>query len=130
MKVLQFSAGTGIHMLEAVILVCGQDLNVCICGGTHYHVGACALGIPRPSLNDPSVSSASVSVLTAVGHKEDEMVREAAHRLAKKFVCRVCVSAGVHIDNATKEDIRMLWENFLQLLDETEHQVNILPETE
>lgn len=125
MKALHSGAGSGIHRVDAVAFVCGPDLNVCICGGTHPHVGACALGIPRRSLRDESKGSASVSVLTVVGHKEDEVVRRAAHRLAAALGCRVSVSAGLHVDDASTEDIRLLLNNFEEAVADVEKQARL-----
>jgi hypothetical protein len=45
------------------------------------------------------------------GHKEDELVREAALRFAARFGGRVLVSAGMHIDQAKEDDIRLLMDN-------------------
>lgn len=123
MNVLQFSAGREKHRVNAIVIICGTDLNVCICGGTHHHIGACALGIPRSSLKDRTKTSASVSVFTAVGHKEDDLARHATHHLTTIFGCRVTVSAGLHIDNATQEDIQLLEHNFWMVLSDVEKQV-------
>lgn len=123
MTVLYSETGSGKYVMEAVIAICGPDISVCICGGTHYHIGASALGIPRESLRDKAKPSASVSVLTAVGHKEDELSKHAAHHLATEFGCRVSVSAGVHIDNATPDDIQLLWANYEKLLGDIISQI-------
>lgn len=116
MTAVSSKAGEAPHLVEISAIFCGADICVSICGGTHYHIGAVALGIPRPSLKDASKLSASVSVLCALGHKEDELARDAAHRLAVTFGCKVCACAGLHIDEASAEDIRVLWENYEQAL--------------
>jgi len=118
MKTLDIKAGSGIHLVEATAVLCGPDVHVCICGGTHHHIGASALGLPCPSLKDPSKLSASVSVLNVVRHKEDQLARDAAYQLTKTLGCRVSVSAGLHVDNATQEDIQKLWKNYEQVLQE------------
>lgn len=123
MKILPSNMGDGVHRVDAVAVICGQDINVCICGGTHHHIGACALGIARQSLSDQAKTSASVSVLTATGHKEDELAKKAAHRLSAAFGCRTCVSVGLHIDNANQEDIRLLCGNFEEILIIVEKQI-------
>lgn len=121
MKPLHITAGTGIHQVDIIALRCGPDLNVCILGGTDPHIGASALGIPRSSLKDANVRSASVSVLTVISHKEDELAREAAHNLASAFGCIASVQAGLHIDNASAEEIHLLWENYETALKELEN---------
>ncbi|MBN2247186.1 MAG: hypothetical protein JW733_00655 [Coriobacteriia bacterium] len=97
--------------VEAVVVSCGPDVSVCFGGGEGPHIGAVALGIPRPSLMDHSAPSASASVLCVTGHKEDELAREAALKLATTLGCRVSVSVGLHVDDATPADIRDMAEN-------------------
>lgn len=112
MKTLHTAAGTAIHQVEITAILCGPDINICILGGTHPHLGASALGLPRASLKDPNARSASVSVLTVPGHKEDELVRDAAARITSACGCIASVQAGLHIDNATSDDIKLLWKNY------------------
>ena len=49
-------------LLQALAM--GKDWNVVITGGEIPHLGAVALGIPRPSLRDPAVTNATMSVMT------------------------------------------------------------------
>lgn len=116
MKALSFESGTHPYHLSANVILAGPDISLCILGGTHPHIGASALGIPRNSLQNEEEVSASVSVLTAVGHKEDIVAHDAAHHLAATFNCRVCVQAGIHIDNATPEEIQTLMSNYNNLM--------------
>lgn len=106
------------HRVEAAIVLCGPDVSVCFGGGEAPHVGAVALGTPRPSLADSSAPSASASVLCVTGHKEDLLARSAALELATDFGCRVNVSVGLHIEDASVEDIRLLDENYRATLSE------------
>lgn len=103
------------YTVEANIIQCGRDLNICIAGGDTYHIGAAALAIPRPSLADARQTSASVSVFCVTGHKEDELARNTALLLASQLNTRVIVTCGLHIDNATTQDIQILYENYLLL---------------
>jgi gallate decarboxylase subunit D len=103
--------GTDRHRVEASALPCGKDLVVAVQGGTRHHIGATALAVPRPSLADPSMVSSSASVLCVVGHKEDELARGVALRLSAALACTVTVVAGLHVDDATGDDIRLLLEN-------------------
>lgn len=84
----------------------GEDLCVTIAGGTKPHIGAVALAQVRPSLADPNRLSASVSVLTLLGHKEDEIARFVAQQIAVARGANVVVSCGVHIDDASLEQLR------------------------
>lgn len=110
------SFGEGKYGIEAVIVVCGRDISITIGGGTSCHIGAAALAIPRSSLANPETVSASASVLCVTGHKEDQIVRSAALSLASTLNCVVLVSAGVHVDQASSEDIKILTGNFNSLL--------------
>ena len=86
----------------------GKDLNISIYGGDTPHIGALALGIPRPSLEDKNKISSSVSVLTITGHKEDVIVQKVAKVLSSSLNRTVVVSCGIHIDNITFNDIENL----------------------
>ena len=81
------------------------------------HVGAVAIGIPRPSLKDSSKLSATTSVFTLVGHKDDEVARPVAERLAKELNQTVVVVTGVHIEGAKEDDIRKLTYNSMQAVE-------------
>ena len=83
----------------------GKDWNISIYGGDTPHIGAIALGIPRPSLENKNKISSSVSVLTITGHKEDVIVQKVAKILSSTLNSTVVVSCGIHIDNITFNDI-------------------------
>ncbi len=116
-------AGQRPHAVEAEVILGGADLNVYIGGGQTYHIGAAALAVPRQSLADTAVHSASASVLCVVGHKEDELARQAALELAAWSQCVVNVAIGLHIDGATPADIRALSENYAKVLAEIKAQL-------
>lgn len=104
-------SGEGRLRVEATALRVGEDLVVAIWGGTHPHLGAVALALPRPSLKDVSQTSATSSVLTLLGHKDDAVAREAAERLAAARGCPVVVTAGLHVDDATADEVSALVAN-------------------
>jgi gallate decarboxylase subunit D len=108
---LQERCGTGRHCVEVSALRCGNDLVIALQGGTRHHIGAAAMAVPRPSLADPETVSSSASVLCVAGHKEDELARGVALRLSAELACTVTVVAGLHVDDAGGEDIRLLLEN-------------------
>lgn len=103
--------GEGRLRVEATALRLGDDLLVAICGGTSPHLGAVALALPRPSLKDPSVTRATSSVLTLLGHKDDTVAREAAERLAAARNRPAVVTAGLHVDGASEDDLAALVAN-------------------
>ncbi|MBN1227398.1 MAG: hypothetical protein JXA79_10430, partial [Deltaproteobacteria bacterium] len=71
-----------VYSLEAFVKNIGSDLLVSIFGGQRPHIGAVAVALPRPSLKDPKVRSATASVFCYPGHKEDVIAKEAAERLS------------------------------------------------
>jgi len=118
MDSFHLQVGEGRLRVEALVVVNGRDLVITIGGGDGYHIGATALAVPRPSLADPHLVSASASVLCVTGHKEDELARVAALKLAAGFERIVSVNLGLHVDAATAEDIDSLTHNFHILVDE------------
>lgn len=83
--------------LECQVLwaITEQGVSVSLFGGVP-HVGSTVLAVPRPSLKDPNRRSATSSVLNAAGHKDDELARPLAERLAAGLNRVAAVTAGVH----------------------------------
>jgi hypothetical protein len=84
----------------------GRDVLVAVWGGEKPHIGAVAVAQPRPSLKDPKVTSATASVFSYVGHKEDDLAKAAAEILAAALNTHVVVTAGIHWDNLTQAGIQ------------------------
>ena len=99
------------YQIELQAIHCGADYSVIICGGERGHVGAVALGCNESGINGHENRGATVSVLCALGHRDDEVVRWAAKYLATELKCNISVSAGIHVENASGEDIQCLLEN-------------------
>lgn len=118
MQMQTFSLGAGEYLLEAVAVRCGDDLTVVIGGGEKQHIGAVAVGVPRPSLQNASIVSSSASVICLTAHKEDMLARSAALLLARLTENTVTVTVGLHIDDASAEAIAVLEQNFKELLEQ------------
>ena len=118
MQSIHVQFGQGRYRVEATVVVNGADLAVTVGGGSLYHIGAVALALPRPSLAVPNLISASASVICVTGHKEDELARAAALRLAARFNRVVVVSVGLHLDGASPQDIDTLTVNFHALVEQ------------
>lgn len=86
----------------------GSDLNISIYGGDRGHIGAVAVAQPRPSLADPTITSASTSVITLCGHKEDRLACSVAEQVAKEIDGVVSVACGIHVDLADEEQIQVI----------------------
>ncbi|UCH24074.1 MAG: hypothetical protein JSU83_10075 [Deltaproteobacteria bacterium] len=107
----------GSYDLSANVRLIGGDFLVAIWGGEKPHIGAVAVAQPRPSLKDPKMTSATASVFSYVGHKEDELAKAAAEILAATLNTRVVVTAGIHWDNLTQKGIKKIIGNSQILVD-------------
>ncbi len=87
----------------------GGDVLVTLWGGA-AHIGAVAMAAPRPSLLDQGRVSATSSVFTFPGHKEDIPAKMVSEALSAGLNRKVVVVAGVHWDNARPDDLRLIME--------------------
>ena len=90
----------------------GSDLVVSIYN-ENAHVGAVAVGE-----YDYEHGRTSVSVITRLGHKDDAVAQKAAQLISKSTKKPVCVIAGIHLDNITREEIDKILENTDFVLEE------------
>jgi len=97
--------GEGRARIDVTVNSMGGDLVVRIYN-QNAHLGAVAIGD-----YDDEHERASVSVITRLGHKDDALAREAAYLLSKSTRRPVCVIAGVHLDNITREEIDKILAN-------------------
>jgi hypothetical protein len=96
---IDVEAGGGQVRLWASWTSTADGLTLQIYGGL-AHLGAVAVAYPRPSLRDPAKTSATSSVLTRLGHRDDFLARPASELLAETLNVPVTVVAGVHIGPA------------------------------
>ena len=116
---MEFDAKTneGKYDLSASVRRIGEDIVVAIWGGQMPHIGAVAAAQPRPSLADPNVISASVSVICFLGHKDDSLAKKTAETLAAAFNTNVVVTVGIHWDGLSQADISVINKNGEILVD-------------
>ena len=105
--------GEGRYRVHAAGRRCGGDLAVAVLGGEREHVGAVSL-----ALYEPERDSATVSTVTVPGHRDDAVAARFAKELSRALRCTVSVTAGVHIDGASPEEIGTLLQNAEQCLSE------------
>ncbi len=117
-KIRQISQSEGLspYTVQAEARIVGEDLVVIVSGGGKPHVGAVAIAVPRPSLENPQAVSATASVFALIGHKEDELARSLALKLAAALQRNTVVTAGIHVDNLSPEGIKKIEENCASLL--------------
>ena len=99
------------YQIELQAIHCGADYSVIICGGERGHVGAVALGCNASGINGHENRGATVSVLVALGTRDAAVVRWASKYLATELKSNISVSAGIHVENSSGEDIQCLLEN-------------------
>ncbi len=119
-----FEAGTGRHRVWGTAFLSHEGLAVNLVGGEVPHIGAVAVSIPRPSLENPRQRSVSTSIFTVVGHKEDELARPVAAELARALDRTTVVVAGVHIHRARAPDLGKIFENAGQIVEAIIARVN------
>lgn len=110
-SVFTVSAGRGRFRLTALVAAAGNDLVISIIGGDRPHVGAVAAAYNAVSAGNGKRPEVSASVITLPGHREDEIARTAALKLAKRFGVNVAVSAGMHWDVISGKDIDAVLKN-------------------
>lgn len=83
----------------------GKDLLI-ILSGAEEHIGCVVQSFPRPSLKENHKISASSSILSVIGHKDDYLCRYVAEYFCKTLETMVVCTGGIHIENATESDIQ------------------------
>jgi len=124
-KVFVFKStyGKGEHQIITFGVLTTNGLVVCVFGGQKPHIGAVAIGIPRPSLKNNRFISATTSVFTLVGHKDDEIAKPVALNFAKSLKLVTAAIVGLHIEKATQEDIAKLVANSSKASNQLLHKI-------
>ncbi len=108
----ELTKGEGRTRVNLLASELGNDLVVTIYN-ENAHIGAVAVGE-----YDYEHQRTSVSVITRLGHKDDAIAQKAAHLISKSIKKPVCVIAGVHLDNITREEIDKILENAMSVVEE------------
>ena len=111
LRQVEVQAGTGKYAVCLIGTITADGLIVQLLGGEKPHVGAVVLTVLRPdSIGNEKVKCNS-TVVPRLGHREDDIAKPIAEEIAKALRQTVALVAGIHIDNATAEDIKILLEN-------------------
>lgn len=129
LRIVKSSFGLKRFNIKSIAIVTDEALIVNVLGGEKPHVGAVAISIPRPSLKYPKKLSSSTSVFTLIGHKEDELVKPIAELLVKELKRTTVVIAGVHVKNASEEDIKKLIDNSMKSIEKLIKKIKKLYES-
>ena len=111
MYIAEAGAGTK-YAVRAEAVKCGKDVSAAVTGGTLSHVGAVSL-----AQYEPERDSATVSTAAAYTHRDGEISALFAKRIASALKCNAAVSAGIHIDGASQEELALLRKNASECLD-------------
>lgn len=111
MRYAEMSSGEGRFKVEALVVATPHGSSLTICTPEHALVGATALAQPRASLRDPSATSATVSVLSAVSREDDIPARRIAKRIASETHAPCSVTCGLYVEQASYEDIEAIQAN-------------------
>lgn len=99
--------GSGRCQISLTLLDTGNGLNGLLIGGEKPHIGGVVLALPRPSLSGKGWSE-DVFITPVPGHKDVDVARSVAGQLARELQCPVVVSAGIHSDHLSLEELRMI----------------------
>ena len=102
------SAGDGKLSVMGALTITGGGAVLQLYGGTHEHVGSVTVSVPRPSLMDSGRTSVTSSVINLPSHKEEFVGRPAAEMLAVALDQPVVCVAGIHVDGATDDELKLL----------------------
>lgn len=93
--------------INANVILLNQDIQVIVWGGK-THIGAIAL----------AVAKSEAQVMEAADHKDGEIALLIASELAKNLNGTVAVTAGIHYDKITPEEIEIVREKTRQIVRE------------
>lgn len=79
----------------------GADIIYIVGGGERSHVGGVVICEPGKPPN----------AIRLEGHYDDIVLKSIAEKACKKYKTKVVAVGGVHVDNATQEEIDLLVEN-------------------
>jgi hypothetical protein len=94
-EALHLSAEHGRVRLKLICLPMGRDLCVTLSGGDREHIGAIALG----------QADGTTESLLVPKHREEELARKLAGRLARHAQVTVSVACGIHLEKIQPSEI-------------------------
>lgn len=109
--------GAGRCALSLILIDTGAGIQGVLLGGEKPHIGGIVLGVPRPSLTGEGWG-ADLFVIPVSGHKDVELASSLAKRLAQELRLTVAISAGVHCERITGQELAEIRKNCERLGDE------------
>jgi hypothetical protein len=84
----------------------GDDIVFFLGGGERAHIGGVVIAEPGKQAH----------AIRLTGHYDDVVLKPIAEAACRKYKTKVVAVGGVHVENATKEEIALLVENCKKLI--------------
>ena len=116
------SEGKAPYVINAELINVGDDIVCILTGGTHAHTGA--VSFAEPSASTHPVTGAIIErgeepivrTLVGEGHKDALPAEMYAKALCKHYNANIVCTSGIHVDNASKDEIEIMMNNITLLL--------------
>lgn len=105
--------GEGRCRIILTVTLTVEGISVLITGGEKSHIGGMVLCLPRPSLAGEG-TGVDTWVVPVPGHKDVLLAEPAGALISKALGEAVAVTAGIHSERATREEIQALTANCLE----------------
>ena len=103
----EFSIGDGRYRVTLELEETQNGLWACLIGGDLSHVGAVVLANPRMSLSGEG-ESCDLWTLHLPGHLDHLVAEPMARRLCTELQLPISLTSGIHLDNATQQEIKLV----------------------
>ncbi len=108
--VYELSKGTGRHQVLLRLWNTSAGWVGSLTGGEAPHVGGVVLAVPRASLRGRG-QSCDMWLIPVPGHLDHEAAASLTRRLCVQLGQPISLTAGIHVEEATDEDINLIREN-------------------
>lgn len=109
--------------IEVRIIRLGEDFQIIVQGGMYSHIGCTVLAVPRESLSKTGNMSCTSSVINVIGHKDEEICRYLAEKVASNLGKVTVCTGGIHIDGIVPEQISEIRNAVMEIGEEMVKQV-------
>lgn len=107
MKDWVYHYGSGRVNLQLQLLDTGNGLQGLLTGGETPHIGGVVLAVPRQSLTGEGWST-DLYITPVPNHKDVDFASPLANALARLSHSPVVITAGIHSDSITSEELEQL----------------------
>ncbi|MDK2822422.1 MAG: gallate decarboxylase subunit [Clostridia bacterium] len=101
MKELMITFGENRYLIKLKATITSDGIIIIVGGGEKPHVGAAVMALPTPS-------GYEIKEVSAPQHKDAVAFKPMAQLICQAAGEKVVIVGGIHIDNATKEEIDIL----------------------